>query len=305
MPSVLQTASTTASLKKDGHAVQAIPLPNQDHLIGQILVKHGKLDPAKIPEILQHQQQKNIRFGDAAMQLGYVKEADVRYALSRQYQYPCLSEGDGLASDDLVAAYQPFSQQTEELRHLRSQLMLRWFTTMPMRNTLAIISAHHGEGRSYLTANLAVLFSQLGKRVLLIDADMRKPSQHKHFNLPNQSGLSSILSGRSDATCIQQVPSFKHLSLLTAGPTPPNPQELLGQPLFNSLLVYAGQEFDVVLLDTPAASEYADATSIAMHSRGALLVSRRDASKLGATFQITENLAQVGVPLVGAVLNHF
>lgn len=305
MPSSLQTASATTSLKKDGHTIQAIPLPSEDHLIGQIMVKHGRLDPARIPEILQRQQQKNIRFGDAAIQLGHVKQVDVRNALSRQYQYPCLSAGDGLASDELVAAYHPFSQQTEELRHLRSQLMLRWFTTTPLRNTLAIISAHHGEGRSYLTANLAVLFSQLGKRVLLIDADMRKPGQHKHFNLPNQSGLSSILAGRSDASCIQRVPSFKHLSLLTAGPTPPNPQELLGQPLFNSLLTYASQEFDVVLLDTPAAGEYADATSIAMHSRGALLVTRRNAAKLGTTFQITENLAQLGVPVVGAVLNHF
>jgi receptor protein-tyrosine kinase len=95
------------------------------------------------------------------------------------------------------------------------------------------------------------------------------------------------------------------LSVLTSGPTPPNPQELLGRKLFVSLLAYASNEFDVVLVDTPPATQYADATTIAVLSGGALLVTRQDNTRLEDTRRLTERLTELGVPMVGAVLNHF
>ncbi|OIQ67530.1 tyrosine-protein kinase wzc [mine drainage metagenome] len=101
------------------------------------------------------------------------------------------------------------------------------------------------------------------------------------------------------------MPPFVDLSLLSAGPTPPNPQELLGHPLFNSLLSYVNHEFDVVLIDTPPAIEYADSATIAMHCSGALVVTRQNKSRLQETRQMTDGLAQLGVPIVGAVLNSF
>ncbi len=303
MQTNMKSAEQNTSLKADHKTIQQIPRPNAEHSIGTILVKSGKLTADKNETILRRQQLKKIRFGEAAIQLGLLKEEDVRFALSRQYHYPYLLQGDGAASAELVAAYQPFSKQVEGLRALRSQLMLGWFS-IPAHKTLALISPGNGEGRSYLAANLAILFSQLGKRTLLIDADMRHPRQHSLFNMQNQTGLSSILSFRSDATSIQAVPSFVDLSLLTAGPTPPNPQELLGHEMFNSLLDYASLEFDVVLIDTPAATEYADATTIAMHS-GALVVTRQNKTRLYETRQMTEGLAQFGVSMAGAVINHF
>lgn len=304
MQTPMPATAQKTSLKTDHTTIQQIQHPLPEHAIGAILIKSGKLSEDKTDAILQRQRRKQIRFGEAAIQLGLLKEEDVRFALARQYHYPYLLQGDGSVSPELVAAYQPFSQQVEGLRALRSQLLLRWFTP-PDRSTLALISPDRGEGRSYLAANLAVLFSQLGKRTLLIDADMRHPRQHHLFNLPNQTGLSTILSIRSDASSIQRVPAFVDLSLLSAGPTPPNPQELLGHALFNSLLTYTRLEFDVVLIDTPAAGEYADATLIATQCNGALVVTRQDVTPLYETRQITEGLARLGVPMVGAVLNHF
>jgi len=292
------------SLKTDHKTIQQIQPLDAEHSIGAILVKAGKLGIDKTDSIIRRQQLKKVRFGEAAIQLGLLKEEDVRFALARQYHYPYLLQGDGAASNELVAAYQPFSSQVEVLRALRSQLMLRWFNA-PERKTLALISPDSGEGRSYLAANLAIMFSQLGKRTLLIDADMRHPRQHSLFNLQNQTGLSSILSIRSDASSIQQVPSFINLSLLSAGPTPPNPQELLGHPLFSSLLAYTSNKFDVVLVDTPPAIEYADAATIATHCSGALIVTRQDKTRLYETRQMIEGLTQLGVPMVGAVLNRF
>ena len=304
MQTPLQATSKNTSLKIDHTTIQQIQQPNAEHAIGAILVKSGKLDAEKTEHILQRQRLKRIPFGEAAIQLGLLKEDDIRFALARQYHFPYLTHGDGAVSDELVAAYQPFSMQVEGLRVLRSQLMLRWFGT-PENKTMTLISPGSGEGRSYLAANLAIMFSQLGKRTLLIDADMRHPRQHTLFKLPNQIGLSSILSIRSDASSIQRVPAFVDLSLLTAGPKPPNPQELLGHPLFNSLMAYVGVEFDVVLIDTPAATDYADATTIAMRSGGALLISRQDKTALNDMRQMTDSLTRIGIPIVGAVINHF
>jgi receptor protein-tyrosine kinase len=306
MQSNLQTTVNNTSLQADQTAIQNIQKPNAEHSIGSILIKTGKLDHEKTELILKRQTLKHVRFGEAAIQLGLLKEDDIRFALARQYHYHyLLPGGDVVGSDELIAAYQPFSNQAECLRTLRSELSLRWFTTWPPRKTLSIVSAGSGEGKSYLAANLAIMFSQLGKRTLLIDADMRHGRQHDLFKLPNQNGLSTILSNRSDATSIQQVPAFMDLSLLTAGPTPPNPQELLGRQLFVSLLAYANHEFDVVLIDTPPAIQYADATTIAVLGGGALLVTRQDNTRLEDTRKLTDRLNELGVPMVGAVLNNF
>ena len=305
MQSHLQTTVNNTSLKADKTVIQQIHQPDAEHSIGSILIKSGKLDSEKTEIILKRQALKHVRFGEAAMQLGFLKEDDIRFALARQYHYYYLLPGDVVGNDELIAAYQPFSHQAECLRTLRSQLTLRWFTTWPLRKTLSIVSSGSGEGKSYLAANLAIMFSQLGKRTLLIDADMRHGRQHDLFKLPNQSGLSTMLSNRSDATSIQHVPAFMDLSLLTAGPPPPNPQELLGRQLFVSLLAYASHEFDVVLIDTPPATQYADATSIAVLGGGALLVTRQDSTRLEDTRKITDRLTELGVPMVGAVLNHF
>lgn len=305
MQNKLQTAVNQASVKSEDTTIHQIQPPNPEHSLGSILVKSGKLDAHKTELVLKRQLVKQIPFGEAAIQLGFVKEDDIRYALARQYHYYYLLPEDIVGSDELIAAYQPFSNQAERFRTLRSQLSLRWFTTWPLRKTLSILSSASGEGKSYLAANLAIMFSQLGKRTLLIDADMRHGRQHDLFKLPNQIGLSTMLSNRSDATSIQRVPAFVDLSLLTAGPIPPNPQELLGRKLFSSLLAYASNEFDVVLIDTPPANEYADATSIAVLSGGALLVTRQDSTRLEESRRLTDRLNELGVPMVGAVLNHF
>lgn len=305
MQSTRHPALQNTALNTDQRTIHQIEKPGVEQSIGTLLVKSGKLDGAKVDRILKHQKLKHIRFGDAAVQLGLLSAEDVRMVLAQQYHYPYLKHGDGMMSDALIAAYQPFSQQVEGLRALRSKLTAHWFTTWPLRKRLAILSPGRGEGRSYLAANLAILFSQLGKRTLLIDADMRHSSQHSLFNLPNQLGLSSILSGRGDASSIQHLTPFNSLSVLTAGPIPPNPQELLGQKLFRSLMSYVGNEFDIVLVDTPSATTYADASIIATEAGGALIVTRQHHSSLQDTHQLTAGLMQLDVAMAGAVLNHF
>lgn len=276
-----------------------------DYSIGAILVDSGKLTAEEAEPILRLQRERHMRFGEAAIQLGILSEDDVRFALARQYRYPYLLKGDTGLSTELIAAYQPFIPQVEALRALRSQLMLRWFTGEPERRTLALVSPGTKEGRSYLAANLAIVFSQLGERTLLVDADMRHPRQHTMFKLDNRTGLSSILSNRGDSSTIQRIPAFMDLSVLPAGPTPPNPQELLGRPMFESFVDTMSKEFDVIIMDTPAATKYADASIIAIRSGGALVVTRQNRTRLGAAQQLAGGLTDLGVMMVGSVLSNF
>lgn len=271
--------------------------------IGAILIDAGRLTAENAEHILRVQKEQGLRFGDAALKLGLLSEDDIRYALSRQFDYPYLQAGDASLSHELVAAYKPFSHTVENLRALRSQLMLRWLDTSVGHKALAMLSPGAGEGCSFIAANLAVVFSQLGERTLLIDANLRDPRQHQLFRLTGSAGLSGILAGRAGPEAVQRVNSLVGLSVLTAGAVPPNPQELLGRPAFTEVLGTLGKDFDVILIDTPAATQYADAQTVAARAGAALMVARQNRSAIPAMSRITRSLQDSGVTLVGAVLN--
>jgi len=272
--------------------------------IGAILIDIGRLTPESAERILKLQKEQGLRFGDAAIQLGLLSEEDIQRALSRQYDYPYLMPGDDRVSEEVVAAFKPFSPVVEQLRALRSQLMLRWIDAEAGHKTLAIVSAGRDEGRSFTAANLAVVFSQLGERTLLIDADLRNPRQHQLFRLENKLGLSSILAGRSElAAAVVRIPGLIDLSVLPAGATPPNPQELLSRPVFNALIATVAGQFDIVVVDTPAGSETADSATVAARTRGALIVARKDSSSANQIKLFVSSLQHAGVVVVGSVLN--
>ncbi len=275
-----------------------------DRSIGAILVDAGKLSVANVEKILHLQKTESLRFGDAALQLGLLDPDDIQLALATQYEYPYLLKGESKVSRELTAAYDPFSQEVEHLRALRSQLTLRLLGGDRAPRALAICSPDRGEGRSRLAANLAVVFSQLGEHTLLIDADLRHSRQHDLFGMNNATGLSSVLSGRGGPESIHRVPDFVDLSILTAGPLPPNPQELLGRPLFYKLLQELSDEFDVVLIDTPA-GHFADAQIIASRAGAALLVARLNKSVLPRVQRMSTSLQQSGAAVVGSVLGRF
>ena len=281
-----------------------LPPPVQGS-IGAILIEAGRLSIENAEQITRSQRISNLRFGDAAVRLGILTPADVEFALSAQFDYPYLEEGLSAVSTKLVAAYRPFTTQVESLRALRSRLIVRWLKQANKQKVLAIVSSEPEEGRSFIAANLAIVFSQLGERTLLIDADLRNPRQELLFGVDNRYGLSGILSGRSGMEAVQKIPSLIDLSVLPAGPTPPNPQELLGRPQFALMLNKFERDYDVVLLDTPPCDEYADAQTISMRAGSALIVVRKNHSHVKAFRKMVDNLAQSNIDLVGAVLNEF
>lgn len=287
-------------------SVATIPtLPRANRTIGAILVDAGLITPESAEQVLRLQRQNNLRFGEAAIRLGLLTEADVQFALARQFDYAYLrlNEKTRTVSEEVIAAYQPFSPSVDRLRAIRSQLMLRWFDKLDGRQTLAVVGTTRNEGRSYVAANLAVVFAQLGERTLLIDADMRNPRQQQLFMLDNKAGLSTMLAHRAREEAIVRITDLAGLSVLPAGPIPPNPLELLNRPSFEELLAHARASYDVVLVDTPSLSSGEDALPIAMRTGAALAVARTVKTRVHAFTDMVAGLSAAGVAVVGSVLN--
>ena len=275
----------------------------RDTSIGRVLLDLGKLTPEGAERVLRLQKDKGMRFGDAALSLGLVTSEDIRQAVSMQFDYPYLQAGQGGYSPELVAAYQPFTPQVEALRALRTQLVLRWFAEQS--STIAVTGVQSGDGSSYIAANLAVVFSQLGEQTLLIDANLRQPRQHKIFNLKGARGLSDMLVGRADHEAIVRIESFMGLSVLGAGTIPPNPQELLSRNSFADLLSSVANTYDVIIVDTPSADASVDYQSVVARTGGALLVSRKNYTKLAKLDDLNKKIKDIGAQVVGAVLNEY
>lgn len=270
--------------------------------IGAILVDQGKLKPEDINAIQCFASEQGLWFGDAAVQLNLLSPQDVELALARQYNYTVLTRGPGGVHDDVVAAYDPQNEVVEEFRALRSQIMFRWHAGTS-RKVLAITSPDRGEGRSRLVANLAVTFAQIGERTLLVDADMRNPRQHELFNLDNTLGLSALLTGRAGSSTVHRVHPNLRLFVVSAGNTPPNPQELLARPTFDLLLQRWSTQYDLVLIDTPAAAETSDAQLIAARAGSALVMARNGVTRHARLASTLQNFKIAGVDVVGCVLN--
>jgi protein-tyrosine kinase len=276
-----------------------------DRRIGSILVEEGKLANEDIERVMELQRSEGLRFGQAAQRLGLITEDDLRCAVAKQYDLPHLLPGNESISRELVVAYEPFHPRAEELRALRTQLLMRWSKAGVSNRALVIASPGSQEGRSYLAANLAVVFSQLGERTLLIDADLRAPRQHRIFNVPDRIGLTAVLSGRADRGAVAPVREFGRLSLLPAGVPPPNPQELLSTAVLGAFLEEMHTEFDIILFDTPPARFYADAQNVAFRAGHVVMLARKDHTRVADTTNAIRELSDTGVRVAGTVINAF
>lgn len=291
------------------HNPAAMQIANKEEFatrsIGHILVSTGRLTHEAAEEIHRKQRENDILFGETGIAMGLISRDDVEFAISRQFEYSVLRSGDSSISEDLVSAYDPFGSKSEAFRELRTHLLLRWFETEKKAKTLSILSAQRGEGRSYVAANLAVSFSQLGHKTLLIDTDFRNSKLHDYFGVSNRRGLSTLLQGKGNSSFFLPVDGIRNLSILPAGPMPPNPQELLSQIYFSDLLNELTKYFDLLIMDTPAALLYSDATAVSLRSSASIVVARQGHTKVEQLKQMNDSLRRTGGNLLGSVLLDF
>lgn len=268
------------------------------------LIRRCGLSPAAIDAIVREQQANRISFADAALRLGCVSESDIE-AVSDDRGNATLLYGNGVKlkpGPQLVLAHDPYHHRSETIRALRTELLLR-HEDDSKANVLAVISPCPGEGRSLLAAELAIAFSQLGQRTLLVDADLREPGQHLLFGADNQQGLAQAIAdqGPPDLHPIENLPQ---LSLLCAGAMPPNPLELLSGGRFRTMVEQWRGRYRHVVIDTPAVGVYSDALAVATAVGRVLLLSRAQHTPYQETTELLRRLAATQSQILGAVISH-
>jgi protein-tyrosine kinase len=268
------------------------------------LVSQGKITHEKLASVSRLRLERNISFSSAAMELGVLTPNDVADALERQRE-ALQSMHDGILSPELAIAYDTHAWRAEVLRMLRYQLAVRWFADQAPRKALAVVSIGSGDGRSRLTAELAIVFAQAGERTLLVDADLRSPRQHTFFGLHNQSGLSSTPGDTALLASAVPVHSVENLFVVPSGPVPDASRSLLVLRRLEGMLEAASADFDAILLDTPPLDHYVDAQTIALAAGGALLSVRRDKAHVEVLRENVDLLQGIGVNLVGTTFSGF
>ena len=202
----------------------------------------------------------------------------------------------------LVTIRQPRSSTAEAFRMLRTNLQFSSIDR-PVR-TLMITSASPQEGKSLMSANIAIAMAQTGKRVVLVDADLRRPTQHGLFELRNTLGLTTILLDpmlRLDD--VLQNTSVDNLRVITSGPIPPNPSEILGSKRMGTLIEALQEQADIIIFDSPPIMAAADAPVLATHLDGVLLVIAYGRTRRAVARRSREALSAVGATVLGVVLN--
>ncbi len=202
---------------------------------------------------------------------------------------------------NLITLIDPRSPVAEAYRTLRTNLM---FSSVDRAiRVLVVSSAVPGEGKSTAAANLAVTLAQGGQRTLLVDCDLRKPSQHALWGVPNEQGLTTMLleTEARDRPPLQPT-ALESLSLLTSGPLPPNPADVIGSRRMEEVIAALREQADYIVFDAPPVLAVTDAALLALKTDGLLLILRAGVSRRDQTARAKQELERVNVPLIGAVL---
>lgn len=270
--------------------------------IGSILLESGRITAEQAQKISDLQNSENLRFGDAAIKLGFISAADVKFAVSQQFDYSYLSADDTSIDQCLISAFVTEGPQVEAFKNLRSQLTINW---LEENKSIIVCSPVRGCGSSYVAANLAVLYAQAGKKTLLVDANFRHPSQHLCFRQKNQYGLSQVLANRFELDVIEKIQGLKNLQVLFTGAIPPNPMELLERNNFLKLEKTLEELFDIVIYDAPPVNNYSDTYLMASVVKGVLIVAHKNETKISDLKLAKQKIESANAVMVGAVMSDF
>ena len=202
----------------------------------------------------------------------------------------------------LIARSEPKSPISEQYRTIRTNIQFSSFEKET--KTIMVTSPGPSEGKSTTSANLAIVFAQHGKKVLLVDADLRKPAVHYMFNIVNSIGLTNVLANRMELSNVIFTTGDRYLHLLTSGPIPPNPSELLASNTMEELMKEMQERYDVVIIDTPPLLTVSDAQIVANICEGSILVLSSGKTEIEHSIKAKELLSSANSSLLGVVLNN-
>lgn len=206
-----------------------------------------------------------------------------------------------LLSNELMMMDDPKSMVSEAFRMLRTNLQFVG-VDKPLKK-IVITSSNPGEGKSVVAANLAISIASTGSKVLLIDADLRRPRVHKLFFLENYKGLSSLLAGDLKMDDVANETPVENLYVITSGPIPPNPAEILGSAKMNQFIEKASSVYDMIIFDSPPVNTVADASILSSIADGVILVVEAGVTAREAAILAKEQLEKINARILGVVLN--
>ena len=202
----------------------------------------------------------------------------------------------------VVAVTEPTSPAAESYRSLRTSL--QFARQERQLRSILVTSPGVGEGKTSTLANLGVVFAQAGERVVLVSCDLRRPRIGAFFGLDEQVGLTCVLLGQQTLEeALLPVPGFDRLSLLPAGPVPPNPAELLGSARARDIFALFRDQFDLVLIDSPPVLPVTDAAILSRYADATLMLAAAGQTRRADLHRAVEKLDQVGTAILGIVLN--
>jgi len=205
-------------------------------------------------------------------------------------------------SRPIITHTNPKSPISETFRTLRTNID---FSSVDEQiRVIMLTSAGPGEGKSTTASNLAVAYAQSDKKVLVIDADLRKPTMHHTFMKTNRWGLSNVVSGQSAPAEVIVETHVHNLFLMPSGPVPPNPSEMLASKRMTAMLEELKESFDVIIIDTPPALAVTDAQVVATKVDGVLIVIDYGKVKREAAMKVKANLQHVNARMLGVVINN-
>ncbi len=277
-----------------------------DAPIRDALQRLGLLTDDEVARVSAHQAERGLDFDQAALELGFIGPDELDRAREQLINSLALqTEIRRNVSPELVVLSDPSGVKAEAIRLLRTQIIAQHIK--PGRRALTLIAAVEGAGCSYLTANLAAALSQIGTKTLLVDANMRSPRQDQIFGIDaNAPGLSSYLSlqaARPERVVHANV--LPNLSVMTAGPPVPRPQELLSSARFRDGMNMLLREYDIALFDTPPANTSADALTVAAAVGHSIIVARRDTTFVNDIATLAGQLKSARCAVIGSVLSEF
>lgn len=268
--------------------------------LGATLKRLGKLNDEALERIEELQRRTNAPFAHAASRLGLLTREDVETAIGVQNGFIREGEGEGRLPQSAVIVRRPKSKEAEQFRAMRTRLLTS--KDADKLNLFAIAANGAARAADHVALNMAASFAQLGRNVLLVDADLRSTRLARAFAMPAGPGLRETLAGEVDIRKAIRPTIVSNLSVLTSGALDPSGHELLSHDTLRLTFEYLRCAFDIVIVMTAPAGPVADAQFVWAAAGGAFIVVRRDRDRLAELKALNDALRQVDATIVGAAL---
>lgn len=234
--------------------------------------------------------------------LGLISDRELKHLVTAQFEYQPLRPGTGGYSPELAAAFNPYSAKGRSLRYLAARILLEAYTKDGL--CFSVAGAHPGCGATYIAANLGVVFSELGLRTLIIDANLKRPRLHTVFNWPQDGGLATMIAGNaSPSSYVAPLGQFRDLSFLPAGRRAARMSSRIGNGVLANTLASLRQAYDVVICDAPSSVTGYDGCEVVAGMCGnTVAVFRKHHTGISRARTLLSSLDEVGAKQIGSVL---